>query len=174
MTTSDAVGRGGRAILTGSSATWLIDSPYPDFQNIGIPRTPVAGKSTYQLDQAIPKAKALAERLAVLGRPPTIEAPQSDLPYTTIGFPARSWVLPLEDKPTPIFTFNTPIGKAPSAQCGRIAYVPGTIGRYDMKWPDACEENAHQYKNALDELQFLLLDASACIVDDKTAPSVPR
>lgn len=152
-----------------SSATWAADP------------TGTTNTEVFDVDTSFPKGKAFDDWLA--NADASAGPGKIDLNYVgaSVGDvnPAVSqrWIYETLDGgaiSAKYMTFNTPVGKPPEEQCGRVVFTDlhlgtGEGGKY---FPDGCETKPLSPQEKA--LEFLLFDLSACVQDDKQAPKPPR
>jgi hypothetical protein len=77
------------------------------------------------------------------------------------------------------FTFNTPLGAEPNAQCGRVVYSDLHIGAAAQDYANDPTETAPAgcVKGDLSPqekaLEFMLFDLSSCVIPDQVEPQAP-
>lgn len=134
--------------------------------------------------QSFPKGKAFAEWLVHVGASQTQGSlalkesrhdlnagnePPSTTWMTTAGFPSPNPNAALH------ITFNTPVGAAEDAQCGRVVFsdfhVSADAQNGGQRFPASCK--AGDLSAQEKALEFMLFDLSSCIQSDKAAPAPP-
>jgi hypothetical protein len=167
-------------------ATWTTGSnsigTQPNDSVNGIVETSLASGA------AFPKGVAMKAWLGNVGALGVNGAPAGEIPIvsarhnanvTSVNTPSTSWIIPdpsAAQSPgsTLYFSFNTPLGTAAEAPCGRIVYSDLHVGGGSMDTggtvPGECAsgELSPQEK----ALEFMLYDLSACVVPDNAPPPV--
>jgi hypothetical protein len=184
---------GGRVFASHWHRYWFSDGPAPvpsvgtwvDRQDPAAPGTTAIGT----VDTSFPKGQALADWLVNVGAS-TIpgQLPIVDSKHNLDGTDsaeAQSWIsMPNPNAPDPdggnftameYMTFNTPIGVAPTMQCGRVVYSDLHVSSGDQTgqpFPSGCitKDLSPQEK----ALEFMLFDLSSCLQSDTMPPAVPR
>jgi hypothetical protein len=173
-------GKGGRLFLTDWSYTWLQDMGAFEQAATWLREEEAVGDDfTTVVDQGFPKGKAFAEWLGIVGASTVPgQLPIHD-PYGGASYferpvaPTQGWLYTEQpEKTLQHFTFNTPIGAEASKQCGRVVYstfhvaAEGGAGLF----PRACNNDPMTPQEKA--LEFMLFDATACIMPDTDRPSV--
>ncbi len=177
----DYTALGGRVMTSHYGYVWIARAqmPFPssaDWRtNQGALDTPLVA----MIDRGFPKGQAMADWLRKVGASDVfgqiaIESPRHDLGVARNG--SQRWIFAREDPTTVLhMTFNTPIGAADGAQCGRVVYSdfhvsPQTIGS-TAPFPSECVESAITPTERV--LEFMLLDLETCIQNDNEYPKPP-
>jgi len=76
-----------------------------------------------------------------------------------------------------LMTFNTPIGAAPAAQCGRVVYSDfhvsaSALNGTSFTFPEGC--NTGDLTAQEKALEFMLFDLTACLTPDYVPPTPPK
>lgn len=125
------------------------------------------------IDQTFPKGKALADWLSAIGATPTpgqMNLTGTYARFTSAIAPAQRWVYSATTSQT--YSFNTPVGAAADAQCGRVVYSSFHIASgAGASFPSECTSAPLTAQEKV--LEFLLFDLSSCIQKDDTAPVPP-
>jgi hypothetical protein len=183
----DFESQGGRVFASHWHDYWFSAGPAP------LPSTgawtdvtpPPPDPSGGTLDTSFPKGQALHDWLANVGGLDAngqlpIKEPKHNL--SSVGNGAQQWITLQNPNTTPggqtaveYMTFNTPMGVATSAQCGRVVYSDLHVASGDQTgqpFPNGCvtTDLSPQEK----ALEFMLFDLSSCIQSDSSPPMVPR
>jgi hypothetical protein len=191
----DYVNKGGRMFLTDWSYSWLGDGLMGTFDRTVAwkPQATLQGQDFIGiLDTTFPKGMAFSSWLqVVMASGPMPGQIRLHDPYSgasnvdAVLPPTQRWIYTQGTTPArrtiQHFTFNTPIGAAPAQQCGRVVFstfhvageraqpvidpmLPrGTFPADCSNAPMTPQEKA---------LEFMLFDASACILPDNVKPTV--
>jgi hypothetical protein len=195
---------GGRIFASHLHFTWLWKGPAPwpttaMYTGGSDEEHDPPDPSTATIDTSFPKGKALSEWLSAVGATPTpgqIDLYDSAHSVAQTTPPTQRWIyLPTNanDSVTPhrtstqYMTFNTPVGVAADAQCGRVVHTdihvkagpvpagekkdnskPGTGG---TPFPSGCTSISLSPQEKA--LEFLFFDLSACIQPDTMIPVPP-
>ncbi|AUX40872.1 hypothetical protein SOCE26_022740 [Sorangium cellulosum] len=178
----DYTSLGGRVFASHWHNYWLKrgPDPFPDtavWDNIQAdPESPL----TALVDTRFPKGAALADWLFNVGASTThgeivINGAQHTVNAVNEEI-ATQWIHYRQPEPAGVqyFTFNTPIGVAEEAQCGRLVFTDIHVSAGDVTgqpFPLGCTtaDLTPQEKALL----FMLFDLSSCIVPDDEVPPVP-
>ena len=163
--------KGGRAFVTDLSKDLIQQGPAP-WQATGT----FGGSYTDPalIDTTFPKGIALAEWLQAIGATPTkgqISLQNVVTSLSAVTAPAQRWVY---GGNTQTYSFNTPVGAAAEAQCGRVVYSGFHIANPTgggAAFPGEC--SATPLSPQEKALEFLLFDLAACIQKDDTKPVPP-
>jgi hypothetical protein len=185
----DYAGRGGRLFLTDWAYAWLKDGGAFENTMTWMPESQFQGRNFETIvDQGFPKGQAFAKWLEVVGaarmpgRIPIVDPYNGDSYFSAVNAPTQRWLY--TEKPFSTvqhFTFNAPIGAPADKQCGRVVYsnfhvadskprpviFPGLIRGV---FPKDCANAAMTAQEKA--LEFMLFDASACILPDSEKPRV--
>ncbi|MDB4944390.1 MAG: Tryptophan synthase alpha chain [Labilithrix sp.] len=168
---------GGHVFATHFQRVWLEDSPFPDFEEIAEWGGAAVVGTTYDVEQSFPKGAAFAKWLVNVGASQVRGAIDlANVTYsvgaTRVG--AQPWIR-RGAQAVRFFSFNTPLGAAPEAQCGRVVFGDLHVsakGGGDL--PLACPVLGTELTPEQLALEFLLFDALSCVRDDREAPTPPR
>ena len=177
--------RGGRVFATHYHYTWLKNGPAPlaSLADWGVSPASSLG-TTYDIDQSFPKGAAMAQWLTNAGASTTpgtidIKVPVEHLRGVKPG--AQRWIYRGDgaDEQVKFFSFNTPVGAPPEAQCGRgvlsdihVSDGDGTGAPPNALMPASCVKEPLSARERA--LEFLMFDLSSCIQADELAPVPPR
>ncbi len=97
---------------------------------------------------------------------------------TIANTPSTPWIADSASSSiTEYFSFNTPVGAAADAQCGRIVYSDLHVGSASKDYtatrvvPTGCNTGALSPQEKA--LEFMLFDLSSCVVPDTVPPVAP-
>jgi hypothetical protein len=181
----DYTGRGGRLFLTDYSYSWLKDGGPFEGNAHWIEPVFEGNEFTALVDQGFPKGMAFAQWLKVVGASTvlgqlTIRDLYGGASYVdNLIAPAQRWLYTERvHKTVQHFTFNTPVGAAPDKQCGRVVYSTFHVAEDDAggiipgltPFPESCPPKPMTPQEKA--LEFMLFDASACILPDNEPPRV--
>jgi hypothetical protein len=134
------------------------------------------------VDQTFPKGQAFAQWLkvvnasAMLGLLPIVDFFGGSSYTDAVVAPAQRWLYTERPHQTvQHFTFNTPVGAPADKQCGRVVFstfhVAEDGGQMGIDtFPGSCPDKPMTPQEKA--LEFMLFDASACILPDKDPPRV--
>jgi hypothetical protein len=144
------------------------------------------------VNTAFPKGAAMADWLVNVGATPTrgqLSIVQGQFSVTAVNPPTQDWItVPKNTNDSQMrpsvqyMTFNTPVGAAQAAQCGRAVFtdlhmnasVNGAGGDNSdpgKPFPTECKTNGLTPQAAA--LEFILFDLSACVQPDSVTPTPP-
>jgi hypothetical protein len=166
----DYANAGGRVFATHYSYVWLYDD------------NPFNGTATWNVGQGFngqgarglinmnfPLGQTLAQWLKIVGASTTLgQIPLNTLreDFDGVNAPSLLWVqLDAAGGGWPmLYTFDTPVGKQPSMQCGRVLFddfhVENNIGDTGQIFPNECPDGAMTAQEKL--LEFMIFDLGAC------------
>jgi hypothetical protein len=133
----------------------------------------------YKVDTSFPKGMAFADWLVAVGASTTpgqvgLNDTKSDV--GGVNMPSQRWITDSALGSTKYLTFNTPVGAAPAAQCGKAVFGDMHISSggsspsvVDDSFPAGCSTSLSAQEKAL---AFLFFDLSSCI-QPEGAPPVP-
>lgn len=178
----DYANAGGRLFFTHYSYTWLFDMP--PFQGTATwaadSAHPTANDAalTATIDQTFPKGMAFAQWLEFVGATAPmpgqiqINVPRHDLDATVP--PAQRWIYTATPNTVQHYTFNTPVGAAEEAQCGRVLFsdfhVSGIENGNQAVFPAECTNAPLTPQEKV--LEFMLFDLSSCVQPDSKPPII--
>jgi hypothetical protein len=178
----DYASAGGRVFMSHWHNYWLEEGPdpFPQTASWNHQNDPRDDPFTARIDTSFPKGAALSEWLFNVGASTTagelvIEAAQHTVDDVNPGTSTR-WIYS-EEPITPgvqYFTFNTPLGAAEDAKCGRVVYSDihvSSSDETDRPVPQGCQTTdlSPQEKALL----YMLFDLSACVTPDDQPPPIP-
>jgi hypothetical protein len=165
---------GGRVFSTHFSYTWLDNiAPWSSVATWRVgqrnPNNPLTGL----IDTSFPRGAAFAQWLRIVGASTgtnqiSITDPRHDV--DAVVAPTARWIYSTSPTTVQHLTFNTPVGTAAEAQCGRVLFsdfhVSGaqTGGR---TFPAECSNTPLTAQEKV--LEFMLFDLASCV-----APDMPR
>ncbi len=188
----DYTNKGGRLFLTDWAYVWLRDGgAFQQTASWLLPDTQLNGMDFQTLvDEGFPKGQAFAEWLQIVGastmrgRLPVHDPYEGDSYITAVNSPTQRWLSTAKAgskvETVQHFTFNTPIGSPADKQCGRVVYsnfhvaaekANPVIGP-DLRgvFPQSCSNSPMTPQERA--LEFMLFDATACVLPDKEKPQV--
>lgn len=164
--------QGGRAFITDLSESIIQGSnAWKGTANF----TPSTFANPALVDTSFPKGQALADWLSAIGATPTkgqFNLQNTFGRFNAVNAPAQRWVYSTNSPQT--YSFNTPVGAADDAQCGRVVYSSFHIATptgAGASFPSECTNTPLTTQEKV--LEFLLFDLSACIQKDSDAPVAP-
>ena len=176
---------GGRVFASHFHYAWFDSGPLSS-ANVASwsPGTNVLGDVQASIVTTFPKGLAFSQWLGNVGALASGSLPvkqamhNADVGAANVG--SQAWI-EAPSGATEYFTFNTPVGAKPAAQCGRVVYsdlhVGAASGDYlggagtTMTVPTGCStaDLSPQEK----ALEFMLFDLSSCVTPDAVAPAPP-
>ncbi len=171
---------GGRVFTTHYSYVWLYNAaPFSSTATWDINHNSYMQQFTGVVDQTFAKGVALASWLqqpsvaasTMLGKIP-VDVVRNDFSAVTVGAPAQRWLYtqaPPDAAAFPIhYTFNTPVGAAANAQCGRVVFsdfhVENVTSSLNQVFPAECSAGPLTPQEKL--LEFMLFDLTSCVSPD--------
>jgi hypothetical protein len=175
----DYANAGGRVFATHFSYIWLDDTaPFSSTATWNVEKHPSPANQTGYIDQTFPKGKLLAQWLQVVGASTTVgQIPLQVIRQDMDGVvaPSQSWMTIKDDPVFPggvvHYTFNTPVGVPPAAQCGRVLFDDFHVENTSFAtgstatFPSECAAGAMTPQEKL--LEFMIFDLGACVSSDK-------
>ena len=129
------------------------------------------------VDTSFPKGAALASWLQGIGATTTLGAITLEDTYhvvTGVNAPTSRWLYSTSPATLQTFSFNTPLGVADTAQCGRVAYsnfhIASSSGG-DGVYPAECTPGPLTPQEKV--MEFMLLDLASCVQTDTVPPTPP-
>jgi hypothetical protein len=173
---------GGRVFATHFSYTWLYnDPPFSSTAmwraNQAHPPDPLTGL----IDTSFPRGMAFSQWLSIVGAasaPGQIQIHQPRHDLDGVVPPSQRWIYSTAPNATiQHYTFNTPVGTASSAQCGRVLFsdfhVNNTTMASGMTFPAECTSGPMTPQEKV--LEFMIFDLTNCIMPDMpTSSCMPR
>jgi hypothetical protein len=164
---------GGRVFATDLSYPWVDASspaPWNATANWGSGST----ANPFTVETSFPKGKALADWLKFVGATPTygqISLTGTFARSTSVNPPTQKWIT--NSSTVQHFTFNTPVGAAATAQCGRVVYSSFHVaaGGGSGTFPAGCSTTPLTPQEKV--LEFMLFDLASCVQTDKDPPKPP-
>lgn len=180
----DYLAAGGRVFASHWHHVWLEQSPDATYKTVATWNHQAdLNNYTADIDQTFPKGKAFGEWLVNVDtktatHPGKIDLVQAQHTIDDVASSvAQRWIWSASPaKTVQYFTINTPLSAAPADRCGRMVvsdlHVSGGSGDQNGKdFPSGCTTNPLSAQEKA--LVFMLFDLSACVQDDKTAPTAP-
>jgi hypothetical protein len=178
---------GGRVFGTHYHYVWIESDPapslWPTTATFDHANDPPQNNWPVTIDQTYPKGMAFAQWMLNVGASTTlgtfdINQGRHDVDSVN-GNPTSDpvsirWVYGTSPSMVEYYTFNTPVGNAASAQCGKVVFSDLHIAAGDSPggtFPGNCNNQPLTAQEKA--LEFLLFDLSSCIQNDTTAPSPP-
>ncbi len=159
-------------------ATWLPDPNYQGNINAGIVVTLWDGTS-------FPRGQALHDWLlnvkALDGDYLPIIAARHNADVSVLNTPSQPWIITPGTPTDPQdFSFDTPLGASPDAQCGRVVYTDMHVGEATADYggtnqgitPDGCLDAVLSPQEKA--LEFNLFDLSSCVTPNNAPPMPPN
>lgn len=174
---------GGRVYITDLSYPVISSSPpWSGTANFDASGTP-EGSLTATIDTSFAKGQAMAEWLFAIGATPTkgtIDIEDSYDRFSSVGASGQRWIYAASGPQT--YSFNTPVGVAEDAECGRVAYSSFHIAASDgsslggglfgaATYPQECSPGPLTAQEKA--LEFMLFDLSSCVQKDDKPPVAP-
>lgn len=175
----DYANAGGRVFATDLSHPWLSGSaPAPWNTTASWGSASIA--NPFKVDTSFPKGKALADWLKGIGATPNygeLELTGTYSRSTAVTPPTQQWIT--NTSTVQHFTFNTPVGAAEAAQCGRVVYSSfhiasggsSSLPNGGKTFPAACSVDPLTAQEKV--LEFMLFDLASCVQKDTDAPTAP-
>ncbi len=173
----DYLNLGGRVFATHFHYTWFKNGP-AEFQALADWVSP-STTNPYTIDTSFPKGMAFMEWLQFVSTGVTsdqISLDQIRHDVATVNPGAQRWIYKPAQGSTKesvkYFTFNTPIGAEPEAQCGRGVFSDIHVSAGSAATvPTSCNDNPLTDQEKA--LIFLFFDLSSCIQPDDEKPIPP-
>jgi len=174
---------GGRSFITHYNYTWLYQNPawmgsaayQADFKPW--PEDPM----TATIDQSFPKGMAFAQWLQLVGAQSgpgqiRIDKPRRDV--SAVVPPTQRWIYNNNYQTVQHLTFNTPVGAAPTSQCGRVLYSDFHVTHAELDeddtvlFPSECGQDSPLTPQEK-VLEFMLFDLASCVAPGETPTPPP-
>jgi hypothetical protein len=184
----DYAAAGGRVFASHFHYAWFNSGPFGS-QNLASwsPGTNDMGDIGGQIVTTFPKGMALAQWLGNVGALDKsgelhITQAKHNADVKAAQIASQPWITS-DAKASPsgatqYFTFNTPVGAMPAAQCGRVVFsdlhvgaASGDYGGLDMTVPTGCGTGDLSPQEKA--LEFMLFDLSSCVTPDSSPPPPP-
>jgi hypothetical protein len=179
---------GGRVFASHFQYAWLNTGPF-GAANLAtwIPGANNMGDINADIVTTFPKGLALSQWLGNVGALTAGKLPISSARHNSDVGPAntasQAWIkADANANPagaTEYFTFNTPIGAMPAAQCGRVVFSDLHVGAVSGDYAGASTQVVPTGCSATDlspqekALEFMLFDLSSCVTPDSLPPPPP-
>ncbi len=170
---------GGHVLATHFHSSWLSRSPKEDLRAVASFHAPSNDVGLdYTVDTSFPKGAAFADWLAFVGAstpPGTIRLDNVTASVDSLREPpGQGWVRAPGGVPR-TFSFNTPLGAAREASCGRFVFSDlHAFGHGGGDFPAGCPVPGTSPSPQQLALEFLLFDLLSCVDDDRARPLPPR
>ena len=163
---------GGRVFATHFSYVWLYnDAPFSSTVAWDVGQSPRPANQTGFIDQTFAQGQTLASWLMVVNASTTLgQIPLQEIEhdYDSVIAPSQSWIT-VDDPVFPgasiQYTFATPVGAAPSQQCGRVLFndyhVENVADAQGMTFPSECVAGPMTPQEKV--LEFSIFNLGACI-----------
>ena len=169
---------GGRVFATDLSYPWIESAPSPFPQTAQWTQwADTVNPLPSLVDTSFPKGAALASWLQGIGATTTLGAITLEDTYhvvTGVNAPTSRWLYSTSPATLQTFSFNTPLGVADTAQCGRVAYsnfhIASSAGG-DGVYPAECTPGPLTPQEKV--MEFMLLDLASCVQTDTVPPTPP-
>lgn len=184
QTLLDYLAAGGRVFASHWHHVWLEASPDAAYKAVATwNHQPDLNAYRADIDQSFPKGKAFGEWLVNVDaqtatHPGKIDLVQAQHTIEAVDpAVAQRWIWSASPKKTiQYFTINAPLSAPAADRCGRMVvsdlHVSGGSGDQNGRdFPSGCTTNPLSAQEKA--LVFMLFDLSACVQDDKTAPTAP-
>jgi hypothetical protein len=168
---------GGRVFATHFSYVWLYnDNPFNTTANWS-PDQASPNDQTGFIDTTFPKGNTLATWLQLVGASPTfgqipLQVIRHD--YNGVVAPSQSWMTVKTPAASVAYTFNTKVGAAATAQCGRVLFDDFHVENAaagGTTFPNECTNSPMTPQEKL--LEFMIFDLSSCVTADNAPPPPP-
>ena len=184
----DYADSGGRIFASHFHYYWLSSGPAPFPSTATWTRgsnTIGTGSIDGKIDQSFPKGVAFAQwlknvnALKANGNLPIVDAKHNADVNIAVNKGVQPWITNADTKnaATEYFTFNTPMGAAADAQCGRVVYSDLHVGGASNDYSNAATVPAGCSTGNLSPqekaLEFMLFDLSSCVTPDSAPPQPP-
>jgi hypothetical protein len=169
----DYANAGGRVMATDLSYPW-VDASAPAPWNTAATWGSGSTANPFTIETGFPKGKAMADWLKNIGATPTFGQINLTGTYarsTAVKAPTQAWIT--NSSTVQHFTFNTPVGAADAAQCGRVVYSSFHVASSGGSgtFPSGCTTAALTPQERV--LEFMLFDLASCVQTDKEPPKPP-
>ena len=142
------------------------------------------GDQTTRIDQTFVKGQAFATWMRNVGAATqdgsgNTNSDMKELRKNVLSVPSPSlrWIYePGDADAVKFYSFNSPLGAAADAQCGRAVYTDIHVSSGDSSggtFPNNCTTLNNGLSNQEKALLFLMMDLSSCIQDDSKPPVAP-
>ncbi len=182
----DYTSAGGRVFTTHFGYVWIQGAP-PPFSSTAV-WTPqnggLADPLPAMVNDGFPKGAALASWMMNFDEGASYgQIDISNPRHDALGAvpPAQAWITSTgatgdgTDDSLQQYTFNTPIGVDPAAQCGRVSYsdfhVDATAYTSATPFPAECAVRGLTAQERV--IEFMLFDLASCIQKDSDVPTAP-
>lgn len=172
---------GGRVFTTHYSYVWLDrSSPFSsaaEWRHHDPMQEPMPNPSIATIDKSFAKGAALADWLVNVGSSASsgvlaVHEPAHDVDGVVSGV-SQQWIS--TDAPASVqhLTFNTPVGAKPEDACGRVVYSNFHVVHDETQsgaqlFPEECAPGPLTAQEKV--LEFMLLDLTSCVQDDRVPP----
>jgi len=171
--------QGGRIFGTHYHYVWFM-SGQADFQSTAHydPNGSEGGLSPFFIDTTFPKGQAFADWLVYVGASTqkgeiALHEVAGDVSSVNAKT-SQQWIYSSDPQSTKFLSFNTPVGKEPDAQCGRVVYSDLHVASGDDSggtFPSGCYGGGLTAQEKA--LEFLFFDLSACVQGPLDPPPSP-
>jgi hypothetical protein len=171
----DYANRGGRVFATHFSYTWLYNvTPFSGAARWNIRQSNPASPLTGLIDTSFPRGAAFAEWLRNVGAASgtnqiSISSPRHNV--DAVVAPTARWIYSTSPATLQHLTFNTPVGAAADAQCGRVLFSDFHVSNNSTSgdtFPAECSNTPLTAQEKV--LEFMLFDLASCVAPDMPLP----
>ena len=186
----DYAAMGGRVFASHFHYSWFNSGPYASANlatwtagtnDLGDITTSIVttlpGGGAFAKGQALQQWLTNVKALNGAGKLPITQA-KHNADVTSAHVASQAWIKADTGGSTEYFTFNTPVGAAAAAQCGRVVYsdlhvgaASGDYGSLSATVPSGCSNGDLSAQEKA--LEFMLFDLSSCVTPDNQPPPPP-
>jgi hypothetical protein len=176
----DYVNAGGRVFDTHYNYYWITNASPPVPTTASFVMDQLLGNVTATVDTSFPKGDALATWLVATGASTTkgqLPLVEARVDVSSVNPPSTRWIYGSTAPGNGVFhyTFNTPVGAADNAQCGKVLFsdfhAAASSNIQYTPFPTECSSSTLLPQAAA--LEFMLFDLSSCIQRDTQLPMPP-